>query len=107
MQVQMKRLEQHQQNISEHSGSNTDSEFRQLFQELYSEIRNKMEKHDNKICYWDNCNVDSEFDTRDLLMKHVKDIYLTTVSQSDVAPIDRHYLCEWLGCGKQFGKSFE
>ena len=75
----MKRLEQHQQNMST-VGSNTDSEFRQLFQELYSEIRHKMEKHDNKICYWDNCNVDSEFDTPDLLMKHVKDIHLTTVS---------------------------
>jgi uncharacterized Zn-finger protein len=37
-------------------------------------------------------------------MKHVKDIHLTTVSQSDVAPVDRHYLCEWSGCGKQFGK---
>jgi hypothetical protein len=67
MQVQMKRLEQHQQNMST-VGSNTDSEFRQLFQELYSEIRNKMEKHDNKICYWDNCNVDSEFDTPDLII---------------------------------------
>jgi hypothetical protein len=48
MQVQTKRLEQHQQNMST-VGSNTDSEFRQLFQELYSGIRNKMEKHDNKI----------------------------------------------------------
>ena len=56
------------------------------------------------MCYWDNCNVDNEFDTPDLLLKHIKDVHLTTVNQSDVVPIDRHYLCEWLGCGKQFGK---
>ena len=103
MQVKMKRLEQHQQNMST-VGSNTDSELRQLFQELYSGIKNKIEKHDNKICYWDNCNVDNEFDTHDLLLKHIKDVHLTNDNQSDVAPIDRHYLCEWLGCGKQFGK---
>lgn len=101
MQVQMKRLKEHQENMSA-VGNNTDREFRQLFQELYSGLQSKIKKHDNKLCYWDDCY--SEFDSLELLMTHVKAVHLKDVNFSDVAPIDRQYSCEWLGCGKHFGK---
>ena len=101
MQVQMKRLEKHQENMSA-VGNNTDKEFRQLFQELYSGLQSKIEKCNNKICYWDDCY--AEFDRPELLMKHVTDVHIKAVDFSDVAPIDQQYQCKWLGCGKHFRK---
>jgi hypothetical protein len=104
MQVRMKRLEEYQENMST-VGSKTDSEFRQLFEDLFHGLKKKVEKNNDKACYWDNCNSNNDFNTAELLLKHVKESHLVNGNEyCDVAPIDRQYLCEWLGCGKHFGK---
>ena len=101
MKAAMKRLEKHQENMNA-IGHNTDKEFRQLFQELYSGLQSKIEKHNNKICYWDDCY--AQFDRPELLMKHVTDVHINAAYFSGVAPIDRQYLCKCLGFGKHFRK---
>lgn len=61
-----------------------------------------MEKHDNNTCYCDGCRVENEFKSPELLLGHIKHDNMETVD--DVAPINRQYTCEWLGCNKHFGK---
>jgi hypothetical protein len=103
MQTQKKRLEQYQEDMST-VGGQTDSEFRKLFNDLYDGISKKVEKCNNNTCYWDYCDRSDAFSSKELLLKHIKEFHLSTVDQSDKAPIDRHYNCEWLGCSKEFGK---
>ena len=103
MQTQMKRLKQHQEDMSTVRGQ-TDSEFRKLFSDLYDGLSKKVEKCNNNTCYWDYCDRSDEFCSKELLMRHIKECHLSTVDQSDKAPINRHYKCEWLGCCKEFGK---
>jgi hypothetical protein len=103
MQTQMKRLEQYQEDMST-VGGQTDSEFRKLFNDLYDGLSKKVEKCNNNTCYWNYCDRSDEFCSKELLMKHIKEFHLSTVDQSDKAPIDRHYNCGWLGCSKEFQK---
>ena len=103
MQTQMKRLKQYQEDMST-VGGQTDSEFRKLFSDLYDGLSKKVEKCNNNTCYWDYCDRSDEFCSKELLMRHIKECHLSTVEQSDKAPIKRHYKCEWLGCCKEFGK---
>ena len=101
MQIKIKRLEEYQREMST-VGSNTDSDFRNLFQQLYKGLNKVVEKHDNNTCYWEGCNLETEFKTPELLLGHIKSVHIKTVD--DVAPINRQYTCEWLGCNKHFGK---
>ena len=101
MQVRMKRLEESKDNITT-VGCKTDSEFRGLFQDLFSGLSKKVEKNNNNACYLLNCDNDNDFNSLELLMKHIKESHLGNLT--DVAPIDRHHLCGWLGCGKEFKK---
>lgn len=104
MQVKIKRLEECQENMST-VGYNTDSEFRGLFQDLFDGLNKKVEKNNNKACYWVNCDNNNEFNSHELLMKHIKESHLENFTEyCNVAPIDRHHLCGWLGCGKEFKK---
>ncbi len=61
-----------------------------------------VEKHDNNTCYWEGCNLESEFKMPELLLGQIKSVHIKTVD--DVAPINRKYTCEWLGCNKHFGE---
>jgi hypothetical protein len=104
MQTRIKRLEECQESMST-VGCKTDSEFRGLFQDLFDGLSKKVEKNNNKVCYWANCDNVNEFDSLELLMKHIKESHLARFTEyCDVAPIDRHHLCGWLGCGKEFKK---
>ena len=37
-----------------------------------------------------------------MMLQHISDVHIETFD--DVAPINRQYACEWLGCNKHFGK---
>ena len=67
MQVKIKRLEECYENMST-VGCNTDSEFRGLFQDLFNGLSKKVEKNNNKACYWVNCDNDTEFNSPELLI---------------------------------------
>jgi hypothetical protein len=99
VQTQMKRLKQCQEDMST-VGAKIDSEFRKLFRDLYGGMSKKVEKCNDNTCYWDYCDKSDEFCSKELLMRHIKECHLSTVDQSDKAPINRHYQCEWLGCKK-------
>ena len=101
MQVKIKRLETYQREMST-VGSNTDSDFRNLFLQLYKGLGKIVEKHDNNTCYWDFCQSENEFKSPELLLQHINDVHIKTFN--DVAPCNRQYACEWLGCNKHFGK---
>ena len=104
MQTRIKRLEECQESMST-VGCKTDSEFRGLFQDLFDRLSKKVEKNNNKVLYWTKCDNVNEFDSLELLMKHIKESHLAHFTEyCDVAPIDRHHLCGWLGCGKEFKK---
>ena len=101
MQVKINRLETYQREMST-VGSNTDSDFRNLFQQLYKGLGKIVEKHNNNTCYWDFCQSENEFKSPELLLQHINDVHIKTFN--DVAPCNRQYACEWLGCNKHFGK---
>ena len=86
-------------------GCKTDSEFRVLFQDLFDRLSKKVEKNNDKTCYWVNCYNDNEFDSSELLMKHIKELHLANFTENcDVAPTDRHNLCGTFGCEKVLKK---
>lgn len=101
MQNKIRRLEEYQRQMST-VGTNTDSDFRMLFQQLYKGLNKVVEKHNNNTCYWHSCHLETEFESPEILLQHIKAVHIETVD--DVAPIDRQYFCEWLGCHKHFGK---
>ena len=76
MQTKIKRLEEYQREMST-VGSNTDSDFRKLFQQLYKGLNKVVEKHDNNTCYWEGCNLETEFKSPELLLGHsVHKVYI-------------------------------
>ena len=89
MQTKIKRLEEYQREMST-VGSNTDSDFRKLFQQLYKGLNKVVEKHDNNTCYWESCNLETEFKSPELLLGHIKSVHIKTVD--DVAPINRQLI---------------
>lgn len=102
MQVKLKRLEQYEREMKT-VGNNSDSDFRTLFRQLYKGLSNNTEKQKTNICYWEDClHLEHEFKSPELLLKHITDVHIITVS--DVAPINREYNCKWLGCNKTFCK---
>ena len=72
-------------------GSNTDSDFRNLFQQLYKELGKIAENHNNNTCYWDFCQSENEFKSPELLLQHINDVHIKTFN--DVAPCNRQYAC--------------
>ena len=77
MQTQMKRtrLKQYQEDMST-VGSQTDSEFRKLFNDVYDGLSKKVENCNNNTCYWGNCDRSDEFCSKELLMRHIKEFHL-------------------------------
>ena len=101
LETRVKRLEQHQETMST-VGTDTNSDFRSLFQQLYSGLSKVKEKHDHNNRYWKDCNDETEFKSKDLLMNHVRTCHLEALI--DEAPIGRQYMCDWLSCTRMFRK---
>ena len=102
LQVRLKRLEEHQENMTS-VGFNTDADFKQLFQQLYNGFKNISDKQmDNELCHWENCECQDKFQSVEQLFKHVNTSHIPT--EIDVAPVNKRYVCEWLGCSKVFSK---
>ena len=90
--VRLRRLKEHQESMTT-VGSNTDSDFKELFTKLYSGFKNISDKHNNIVCCWQNCETKGEF---------VSPEQLHVLQRDDVAPINRLNVCKWLGCNKTF-----
>ena len=101
LQVSLRRLQEHQESMTT-VGCNTDSEFKELFTKLYSGFKNISDKHTNIVCCWQNCETGGEFVSTEQLFGHIKQLHVPP--QVDVAPINKQYVCRWLGCDKTFSK---
>ena len=99
LQVSLRRLQEHQESMTT-VGCNTDSEFKELFTKLYSGFKNISDKHTNIVCCWQNCETGGEFVSTEQLFGHIKQLHVPP--QVDVAPINKQYVCKWLGCDKTF-----
>ena len=83
-------------------GSETDSDFKKMFTKLYSGFKNISDKHTNIVCCWQNCETEAEFVSTEQLFDHIKQLHIPP--QVDVVPINKQYVCKWLGCDKTFSK---
>lgn len=93
LETRVKRLKEHQDTMST-VGQVTDADFRMLFDQLNTGLKKVKEKHCHNTCYWKDCSYESEFESKDLLMKHIRTCHTKTMC--DVSPIERAYTCEWL-----------
>ena len=101
LETRVKRLKEHQDTMST-VGQVTDADFRMLFDQLSTGLKKVKEKHCDNTCYWKDCSCENEFESKDLLMKHIRTCHMKTMC--DVPPIERAYTCEWLCCMKGFSK---
>ena len=103
LQDRVKKLEEHREKMVE-VGKTTDNDFKVMFENLYKGMKSRNENLQNPKCLWNTCS-DSEkekFVDVEQLYDHVK-LHIETIN-TDIAPIERLYKCEWENCTKEFTK---
>ena len=96
----IKRLEKHRHEM-ENVSSSTDKDLRKMFGSLNEELEERRKKAENSFCRWEGCEAKDKFGNCETLLVHAKK---HVSSQTDLAPIDKCYVCKWEDCGKSFGK---